>query len=237
MNLIKLKKTLRSYSSPERKKANEWFFKTGKGEYGEGDIFIGVISGDMRSVAKDFQDLSLIDVQKLLHSKIHEERQVALLILIHKFQKGDDSVKRIVFDLYIKNTDYINNWDIVDISAPRIVGDYLWNQSASKRKILYKFARSKDLWKKRIAIISTAYFIREGGYKDTLAISKILLHDVHDLIHKAVGWMLREVGKKDQKEEERFLGKYYKKMPRTMLRYSIERFPEKLRKAYLHGLI
>lgn len=234
MSLAKLKKEAKKYSSLKRKKANEWFFKTGKGEYGEGDKFIGISMPNVRTVAKNYLHLSLRDVEKLLHSEIHEHRMIALIIWTYQFEKADNKTKQKIYKTYLKNTKWINNWDLVDVTTPRIVGGWLLDKD---RKILYKLAKSKSLWEKRISILATFMFIREGDFKDTLKIAEILLKDEHDLIHKAVGWALREVGKKDQKIEERFLKKYYKKMPRTMLRYSIERFPENLRQRYLKGKI
>jgi len=173
----------------------------------------------------------LLDIQKLLDSKIHEHRLVGLLILVDKYEKSNN--KEIV-DFYLANTKNINNWDLVDLTAHKILGHYLLDKD---RTLLYNLARSNDLWEKRISIISTFYFIKNNDFKDALKISEILLNDKHDLIHKAVGWMLREIGKRDQKAEEKFLKKYYKKMPRTMLRYAIEKFDEKKRKAYLRSEI
>jgi len=235
MNSLKeFKKEFKSKADPKTAKNLQWFFKTKKGEYGEGDVFCGIKVPEIRETAKKYQDLSLSDVQQLIKSKIHEERLAALLILIFKFQKADVREREKIFDFYLKNTRYINNWDLVDLSAPRIVGGYLLDKP---RNILYQLAKSKNLWEKRIAIISTCWFMKENQLKDTFKISKILLHDEHDLIHKAVGWMLREAGKKSIIEEEAFLKKYYKKMPRTTLRYAIEKFPEKKRKMYLSGNI
>lgn len=238
MSLALLRKTLKSYASPERKKSNKWFFKTGKGQYGYGDKFIGVSVPNSRKVARQFQDLPFIDINKLLKSNIHEERLTALLLLVHKFQTSEDKAKKKIYDFYLRNTRYINNWDLVDLSAGKIIGEYLLNRPKKDRKILYILARSKNLWKKRIAIISTyAFLSQKKDFIDTFKISDILLLDKHDLIHKAVGWMLREAGKRDQLALEQFLKSRYKNMPRTMLRYAIERFPEKKRKAYLKGKI
>jgi len=208
------------------------FFKTGKGEYGEGDIFIGVRMPDIRKVAKQYLGISFNELQELLESGIHEYRMIALLILTYIYPKADEKQKEKIYKFYIKNTKYINNWDLVDVTCPRIVGEHLLDKD---RSILYTFAKSKDLWKKRIAILATFTFIREKQFEDTLNISKILLKDEHDLIHKAVGWMLREVGNKNQKVEEEFLKKHYLKMSRTMLRYAIEKFEEKKRQSYLKG--
>jgi len=234
MSLDQLRKELRSKAIPGKAKLLQGFFKTGKGEYAEGDVFIGVMVPQTREVAMKFSDIPLGDVEDLLHSRIHEERLCALLLLVHNFKKGNDSVRKEIYDFYLKNTKWINNWDLVDLSCHRIVGYYIKDRD---RSILYKLAKSDNLWEKRISIISTAWFIGQGDFEDTLKISEILLNDKHDLIHKAVGWMLREVGKKDKKTEVRFLRKHYKKMPRTMLRYAIERFPEDERKKYLAGEI
>ena len=243
-SLSRLKKELKELSNLKQAKILQRFFKTGKGKYGEGDIFWGIKVPTQRKVAAKFQNLSLKDIEKLLGSKIHEHRMIALFILIKKYEKGGEHEKKIIFNFYLKNIKNINNWDLVDLSAPKIVGDYLMEKinedndvlkedDDTYRCLLYKLAKSNNLWKKRVAIISTWTFIRNNEFNETLKISKILITDKHDLIHKAVGWMLREVGKKDQKIEEKFLKKYYLKMPRTMLRYAIERFDEKKRKFYL----
>ncbi|PIR88161.1 MAG: DNA alkylation repair protein [Candidatus Harrisonbacteria bacterium CG10_big_fil_rev_8_21_14_0_10_45_28] len=232
MSLIKLKKELRTFASPAQAKTLAWFFKTGPGQYGEGDIFIGLNNPKMRALAKKYSSLNLADITDLLHSPFHEERQIALFILVSQFQKGDAKIQKRIYLFYLKNTRYINNWDLVDLSAHKIVGQYLLTRP-KKQNILIKLARSKNLWKKRIAIISTAAFISQKQFTLTFKIADILLHDDHDLIHKAVGWMLREVGNRDQKAEENFLKTRYKTMPRTMLRYAIEKFPEPLRQAYL----
>jgi len=186
----------------------------------------------MVALAKKYSSLNLADITDLLHSPFHEERQIALFILVSQFQKGDAKIQKRIYLFYLKNTRYINNWDLVDLSAHKIVGQYLLTRP-KKQNILIKLARSKNLWKKRIAIISTAAFISQKQFTLTFKIADILLHDDHDLIHKAVGWMLREVGNRDQKAEENFLKTRYKTMPRTMLRYAIEKFPEPLRQAYL----
>ena len=225
-----LRKELRARANPKRAKILAGFFKTGKGEYGEGDIFIGVTVPETRKVAQRFSDPSLADIAKLIRSGIHEERLLALLILVHKFEKGNSRSQKHIFDFYLKHTKYINNWDLVDLTAPKIVGTYLMHRP---RNVLYKLARSDSIWERRIGILATYTFLKVGEFKDTLAISRILLNDPHDLIHKAVGWMLREVGKQSQTAEEQFLKKHYKTMPRTMLRYAIERFPKRLRGAYL----
>ncbi|MFC1598057.1 DNA alkylation repair protein [Patescibacteria group bacterium] len=227
---IELKKEMKALGDSERAKNALWFFKTGKGEYGEGDKFLGITVPLQRKVAKKYRDLPLVEVEKLLQSPIHEHRLTALFILVDQFNKADEAGKARIYKLYLKNTKYINNWDLVDSSAHFIVGGYLLDRP---RDVLYKMARSRDLWKKRIAVLATFMFIREDDFKDALRISEILLQDEHDLIHKAVGWMLREVGNRDQATEEKFLKKHHKKMPRTMLRYAIEKFDEKKRQAYL----
>ena len=228
--LDQIKKDLAQLGDPERAKNSLWFFKTGKGQYGEGDIFLGIPVPEQRKVAKKYFLLSLDDVQELLNSKIHEYRFTALVILISKYRKAEESLKEEIFNFILKNTQNINNWDLVDLSAPRIIGDYLLNK---ERSILYKLAKSKSVWERRISILSTFTFIDNNDFKDALNISELLLNDEHDLIHKAVGWALREIGKRDQNVEEQFLAKYYTHMPRTMLRYAIEKFAEKKRKKYL----
>ena len=226
--LTSLEKELKIKANLEKAKILQRFFKTGPGEYGEGDVFLGIVVPEIRKLVKKYSNLKIKEIIKLLHSKIHEERLTALLIMVNKFQVEEDKEK--IYNLYLKNTKYINNWDLVDLSADKIIGDYLLNKPKS---ILYKLAKSKRIWERRISIIATFNFIKNNKFKETLKIAKILLNDEHDLIHKAVGWMLREVGKRDLKTEEKFLKKYYKKMPRTMLHYAIEKFPEKKRKQYL----
>jgi len=230
--LVNLKQDLQKLANPQQAQLLQRFFKTGPGEYGEGDVFLGIKVPEQRKVAKKYKNLPLEDLRSLLSSKIHEERLIALFILIFHYQKTKNKTELINF--YLKNTKHINNWDLVDLSAPRLLGDYLLNND---RKIIYKLANSKDLWEKRIAVLATFMLIKHNQYEDTLNISTILLNDQHDLIHKAVGWALREIGKKDQKVEETFLHQHYQTMPRTMLRYAIEKFPEPLRKQYLHSKI
>jgi 3-methyladenine DNA glycosylase AlkD len=232
--LDQIKREMSQLSDPDRAKNLSWFFKTGKGQYGEGDVFLGIPVPEQRKVAKKYTDLSLGDLQELLDSKIHENRFTALLILISKYRKAEESCKKEIFDFYLKNTENVNNWDLVDLSAPRIVGDYLLSK---ERSVLYKLAKSKSLWERRISILSTFTFIGNNDFEDALNISELLLHDEHDLIHKAVGWALREIGKKDQNVEERFLAKHYFYMPRIMLRYAIEKFDENKRKKYLNKSI
>ena len=223
-----IKRDLKKVADEEKAKILQGFFKTGPGQYGEGDVFLGVSVPNIRKVAKGaVERLSLNDVKKLLSSKVHEKRLVALLILIEKYKKDKD----VVYDFYLENVKCVNNWDLVDLSAPNIVGDYLLERK--DRKILYRLAKSDNLWEKRIAIVSTFAFIRDGQFSDTLKISKILLKDKHDLIHKAVGWMLREVGKRDEKLLKKFLRDNYSGIPRTTLRYAIERFEEGERLGFL----
>ena len=216
--------------NPQKAKILSRFFKTGKGEYGEGDIFLGITVPQTRAIAKKYTHLNLKDLEKLLSSKIHEYRLIALLILIENYKKANIEHKNSIFNFYVKNTKFINNWDLVDLSAPHIIGNFLLDKDKS---ILYNLAKSSNLWEKRIAIISTYAFIRLYKFKHTLKISEILMNDNHDLIHKAVGWMLREVGKRNKDVEEKFLNQHYKKMPRTMLRYAIEKFDNNKRKKYL----
>ena len=234
MSLSEIRKAISKQKNPAQALVLQRFFKTGKGEYGEGDIFYGIKVPEQRIISKQFNDLSLTDLKELINSKVHEERLIAAFILVNQYRRGDEKKKKIIFDFYLKNRKGINNWDLVDLSAPKIVGAYLIDK---EKDLLYKFARSKDLWEKRISIISTQAFIREHFFEDALNISEILLNDKHDLIHKAVGWMLREVGNRDLEAEEEFLKTHYKIMPRTMLRYAIEKFPEQKRKAYLKGII
>ncbi len=234
MTAQEIQKRLQQFATREKAKVLQGFFKTGPGEYGEGDVFLGVVVPDIRRVAKECQAAPLREVIKLLKSEIHEERLLALLMLVHAFTKGDEAAQKTIYDLYLKHTRYINNWDLVDLSAPNIVGSYLVDRS---RKPLYALAKSRDLWERRIAILSTFAFIKQNDHGDALRIAAMLLHDDHDLIHKAGGWMLREVGKRDLSAAESFLKQYYKKMPRTMLRYAIERFPETKRKRYLNGKV
>ncbi|MFA6253297.1 MAG: DNA alkylation repair protein [Patescibacteria group bacterium] len=226
-----VKKDLKKLSKSSKAKILQRFFKTGKGQYSEGDKFIGVVVPDIRKVSKQYSDLPLKQVSELLHSKIHEERLCALLILVEQYKKGDSKKQKQIFGLYLKNYKYINNWDLVDLTAPRIVGAYLADKP---KNILYKLAKSKNLWQRRIAILATFQFIYYCQSKETIKIANILLHDKHDLIQKAVGWMLREVGKRcDEQILLNFLDKNYKTMPRTMLRYAIERLLEKKRQHYL----
>ncbi|OGG03543.1 DNA alkylation repair protein [Candidatus Gottesmanbacteria bacterium RBG_16_37_8] len=229
--LDKLVRDLNKLKNPQKAKLLARFFKTGKGEYGEGDIFFGLTVPQQRSIAKRYSDLTVPDLQELIDSPIHEYRLISLLIIVEKYKKGNFKEKEKIVDFYLKNTSQINNWDLVDLSAEKILGDYLMDKDKS---IIYKLTESANIWERRISILTTFQFIKNKKYDDTLKISEILLKDKHDLIHKAVGWMLREIGKRDQKIEEIFLQKYYKIMPRTMLRYAIERFNESKKKYYLN---
>ncbi|HEV7768116.1 MAG TPA: DNA alkylation repair protein [Thermoanaerobaculia bacterium] len=217
---------IRATADPKRAEGSLWFFKTAPGQYGHGDQFLGLTVPQMREIARDGDALTLRDLAKLLDSPWHEERLIALLSLVRRHEKRAEE-RDAIYELYLSKTDRINNWDLVDASAPQIVGPH------ATRATLTKLARSQSLWERRIAIIATQYLIRRNEFAETLRIARILLHDEHDLIHKAVGWMLREVGKRDQEVEETFLREHAHTMPRTMLRYAIERFPEELRKSYL----
>ena len=233
MSITRLKKTVKKYSNQEAAIFLQRFFKTAKGEYAEGDIFAGIKVPVSRKIAKQFKDLSLNDLSKIIKSKIHEERLITLFILVDKMKKPDEKEKEKIYKFYLKNLKYVNNWDLVDLSAEKIIGDYLFDK---KKELLFKLAKG-NLWERRISVMSTFNFIKKSDYSTTLKICKLLLNDKEDLIHKATGWMLREIGKRDLKTEEDFLKLHYKIMPRTMLRYAIEKFPEKKRKAYLLGKI
>jgi len=237
MNLEEIKFDIKKLVNPEKAKLLQRFFKTGKGEYGEGDIFLGITVPEQRKIAKKYyQYVSLKEIQELLDSRIHEHRLIALLILVGKYKKAKkDKFKQLeIFEFYLKNTKKINNWDLVDCSAPHIVGDFALKDGTH---IIRFLANSKNLWERRIAILATFAFIKKRSFGESLFIADVLMNDEHDLIHKAVGWMLREVGKKNLAVLELFLSTRYKKMPRTMLRYAIEKFPEEKRKKYLKGKI
>lgn len=223
---------LKLVATEERRKVNDWFFKTGKGEYGYGDIFLGVNMPDLRRIAKKFsQEISLQELTELIRSPIHEVRLCALIILVNKYKKeGSDKI----YQYYLKHLNSVNNWDLVDTSAPHIVGDYLYN-NPEKSNILLEFSHSKNLWVRRISIVSTFAFIRKNEFNKTLEIAKLLLNDDHDLIHKAVGWMLREIYKRDEHLIKRFLRQNYAQIPRTTLRYAIERMDKEERLLYLKG--
>lgn len=229
-----IQKELRKLAKPEKVAIYQNFFKTGKGEYAEGDIFIGVTVPDTRSVAKIFSDVHLNEIIPIIKSAVHEDRMCSFMILSEKLKKSkNDKEKKEIVDFYIKYHLHGNNWDLVDGTADKILGVWLFDKK--DKSLLYKYAKSSDLWERRIAIISTFHFIKNNQFADTLKIAEILLNDKHDLIHKAVGWMLREAGKRDINVLKTFLKKHYKNMPRTMLRYSIERFSENERKKYING--
>lgn len=225
---------IRESSDPANARIARRFFKTGPGQYGEGDTFAGLRVPTIRKLVREFRELPLEQTADLLSSPIHEERLLALLILVDQFQRGDSATQKQIYSMYLASTRHINNWDLVDASAEHVVGAWLRERS---RRPLYRLVKSRSLWERRIAILSTFHFIKRNDFADTLAISALLLGDKEDLIHKAVGWMLREVGKRDLKALETFLQTHYKQTPRTTLRYAIERFPEAKRKRYLLGQI
>ena len=232
---MKAREEIRALANKEIAQHSLRFFKTDKGEYGHGDLFLGVRAPKIRLIAKKHIDISITDMKTLICSKYHEERFLGLIILVNKYAKTKDKKNRNqLYKIYVSSFKYINNWNLVDVTCPHVTGKHLIDKD---RTILYKWAKSEDLWTKRIAMISTFYFIRKNDLDDTFKIADMLLQDEHDLIHKAVGWMLREAGKRDIKKEETFLKKHYKTMPRTMLRYSIEKFPETKRQKYLKGTI
>lgn len=235
MNTLKIIQTrLHDLADPVTAQMSQRFFKTAPGQYGAGDIFLGIKVPVLRAQVKTFRGTPLETITALLQSKYHEERLFALFLLIDTYQHGSPAHKQACYDLYLAHTAHINNWDLVDTSAPHIVGDFL---AQRPRQILYELAASESLWERRIAILATLHFIRHNEFDDALRLSKLLLGDEHDLMHKATGWMLREIGKRNQNIEEKFLRQHYRAMPRTMLRYAIERFPETQRKAYLNGTI
>ncbi len=206
------------------------FFKTGPGEYGHGDVFRGIRVPVLRNLARDYRDISGAACEQLLASPFHEDRLLALLILVQQYQHGDETRRTDTYRCFVRNMRLVNNWDLVDSSAPYISGPHLL---ARDRSILYRWSASRDLWTRRIAIMTTYYFIRQGDFTDTLKIAHVLVNDPHDLIHKATGWMLREIGNRDRDCEREFLDRHAATMPRTMLRYAIEKFPERERKMYL----
>ena len=244
MTAENVQKELRVFASAERKKAVEWFFKTGKGQYGEGDIFLGVSSPDMRRVSRKYRDLPFAELQKLIASPIHEDRSCALSILVQRYEKGGERADRApranpeprktILDFYLHNMQYINNWDLVDCSAHKILGRAI-HEGLQEVEILDRLAVSDILWERRIAIIATMYFIHKGQLEHTFRLAEKLLADREDLMHKAVGWMLREAWKKDPAAVETFLIKHYPQIPRTALRYAIEKMEETKRQRFLKG--
>lgn len=229
-----LREKLQKLGNKEKAKVLQRFFKTGPGEYGEGDVFLGITVPQLRKLAREYQNIAITEITQLLRSSVHEERLLALLIFVYACAKGDDAKKKEIYTAYLNHTTFVNNWDLVDTSAEHIVGAYLAKRS---KKPLYRLAKSMRMWERRIAIIATFHFIKQNEFSETLILAKMLLTDEEDLIHKAVGWMLREVGKRDLETEEKFLQEHYHQMPRTMLRYAIEKFPERKRKRYLRGEI
>ena len=225
-----IKEEFKKLSDQERAAHLQKYFKTGKGEYGEGDVFLGLRVPTIRNIAKKFNTLSMDEAEEFLQSPYHEERLFAIFVLIDLFEKAKEEDRKKIYILYLKNTNFINNWDLVDTSAGPIVGAYLFN---GDKEPIYILAKSENLWERRIAIMATFYFITQNEFNDTLKIAEMFLKDQEDLIHKAVGWMLREIGKRNLELEESFLKKHYQNMPRTMLRYAIEKFPEEKRKSYL----
>jgi len=223
---------LQALGSPESAAFAARYFKTGPGQYGEGDVFLGIRVPALRKLAGEFRDLPEGEVLSLLGSEFHEARLLALLIWVRAASRGDEATRRRIYDLYLANTRSVNNWDLVDASARQIVGGYLHDKD---RGPLHRLARSKSVWERRIAIVATHDFIARHDFADTLEIAEVLLGDPHDLIHKAAGWMLREVGKQDRAALEGFLRTHHRAMPRTMLRYAIEQFPPDVRRAYLTG--
>lgn len=228
-----LQKTLRDMADPAIAEHSARFFKTGKGDYAEGDLFLGVRVSPIRALAKQYKTLPLEDTLKILSSKYHEERLLAVILMVNSFAKADKALKSDIYTAYLQNTHLVNNWDLVDSSAHQIVGGYLMDK---KRKPLNTLSRSPILWERRIAIIATLHFIRALQFDDTLQLAKILLNDSEDLIHKAAGWMLREVGNRDSETLIVFLKEHQRIMPRTMLRYAIEKFDPATRQTYLKGI-
>ncbi len=229
-NLQEILSKIQILGDPQRAKGLQRFFKTGPGEYGEGDVFLGLQIPEIRKLAKEYQALPLQAVIQLIHSPIHEARLLALLVMVWSYRQGNAPIKEQIYKTYLKHTRFINNWDLVDLSAEHIIGAHLGDFDRQQLQFL---AASNLIWDRRIAIMATFHFIKKGEFSDTLIVAEMLLQDPEDLIHKAVGWMLREIGKRDQKTEESFLKVHYKTMPRTMLRYAIEKFPENLRQRYL----
>ncbi|MGI9168441.1 MAG: DNA alkylation repair protein [Pyrinomonadaceae bacterium] len=223
MVVAEIQKKLAKLADPRRAIASQRFFKTGPGEYGEGDIFRGIRVPVLRSLSREYQAITLPEAEQLLRSSFHEDRLLALLLWVRLYSRGDRLMRRKIYSLYLKNARFINNWDLVDSSAEHVVDAFLWDKERGR---LYQLTKSKNLWERRIAIIATFHFIKRGEFDETLKLAQKLLSDGEDLIHKAVGWMLREVGKRDQETQERFLKENYRQMPRVTLRYAIERFPK-----------
>lgn len=227
-----LKRELKAAGTPERALGAARFFKTGKGEYGEGDIFLGITVPELRRIVRQYRGLPLVEVERLLHAQEHECRLAALLVLVAQYERGDQTLRREILDMYLRNTRYINNWDLVDASCREIVGAHL---RIGSRKLLTRLAKSRSLWERRIAMVSTMALVRDGDLDDALRIAEMLLDDTHDLIHKAIGWVLRVVGDADRAALLRFLKAHYARVPRTALRYAIEHFSPAERKKLLAG--
>ncbi|HWQ60613.1 MAG TPA: DNA alkylation repair protein [Candidatus Fimivivens sp.] len=232
MSASNIIRRLKSVGTPEKAKVLSGFFKTGRGQYGEGDVFLGVTVPEQRAIAREFRDLPLSEIETLLSTRYHEARLTGLLMLTYSYERADEDERKTIYDFLLVHRRAMNNWDLVDVIVPKIIGEYALTHRNS-RKLLRKFAKSDDLWERRMAIVSTAAFIRAGQFDDTLSICESLLGDPHDLIHKATGWMLREVGKRDESVLRAFLDEYSVRMPRTMLRYAIERLPKKERIRYM----
>lgn len=231
MSAAEIQEALEFLSTPEKREFLPYFFKTGKGQYGEGDKFLGVVVPDTRKVAKANKLLSESELKKLLRSPYHECRLCALLILVERFKKVEEKERKNIYDFYLSQTKYVNNWDLVDLSSRYIVGEYLLDKE--DRSILYQLAESDWMWDQRIAVTSSYTFIKNKDYQDIIALSEKLMYHKHDLMHKAIGWMLREMGKMDIKPLYDFLDKYHKVMPRTMLRYAIEKLDPEERAHYM----
>lgn len=229
-----VRRELKRAASPKKKKILQGFFKTGPGQYGEGDVFIGVTVPECRKTALACTPMSRGDIQTLLYSEVHEERLVGLLILVERFKHGRRTDRKSIFDFYLKHAERVNNWDLVDLTADKIAGAFLLDRSKAP---LYRLVRASNLWERRIGVVATLHFIRAGHFDDTLALVEILMSDSHDLMHKACGWMLREVGKRDETVLESFLTKHCRRMPRTMLRYAIERLSAGKKRLYMKGKV
>lgn len=229
-----IRRILRRLGKKRQARLLQRYFKTGPGEYAEGDIFLGIRVPQLRKLAREHRDLRLKDVERLLQSPVHEDRMFALMVLVNRFPRAGRLEQRKIYGLYFRNTQFVNNWDLVDLSAPGIIGRFLARRD---KEPIFCLAESSSVWDRRISIMSTFYFIKDGQFSEALRIAGLLLHDEEDLIHKAVGWMLREIGNRDMRVEEKFLKQHCRVMPRTMLRYAIEKFPERKRRKYLAGMV
>ena len=230
--LRQLRAELKQASDPKRAKAVARYFKTGPGDYGEGDQFYGISMPALRAIAKRYRDLHAVGISTLLNSHLHEERMMALIVMVYQFVHGDTAKQQHIYGIYRAEFEFINNWDLVDTSAPQIIGGYLFDKN-DRWQMLHQMAKSRNLWERRIGVLATFYFIDQGQFDDSLKLTELLLHDKHDLIHKAVGWMLREIGKRSESTLKEFLDKHATQMPRTMLRYAIEKLSLVERQQYL----